>query len=105
MKGLMGAPGTQKRGQQRAGWGEGQTVQARASWKWLKGVCRSPTDGPGEGGGEEREGTDMVTRKAVLRSLGFILWAVRSKEFKRRNALNTWCLLSASSVLQVTAQD
>ena len=40
-----------------------------------QGVCRSPTDGPAEGGGEEREGADMVTRKAVLRSLGFILWA------------------------------
>ena len=57
-----------------------------------------------EGEGKERDGADMVTRKAVLRSLGFIPWAVRSKEFKQ-SALNTWCLLSATSVFQVTAQD
>lgn len=33
--------------------------------------------------GKEREGADTVTRKAVLRSLGFIPWAVRSKEVKQ----------------------
>ena len=107
-KALTGTPGTQKWGPDSV---EGPTegggradCSSSLPGSGSQRVCRSSRDGPAERGGKEREGADTVTRKAVLRSLGFIPWAVRSKEVKQ-TALNTWCLLSATSVSQATAQD
>ena len=107
-KALTGTPGTQKWGPDSV---EGPTAgggradcSSSLPGSGSQGVCGSSTDGPAEAGGKEREGADTATRKAVLRSLGFIPWAVRSKAVKQ-TALNTQCFLSATRVSRATAQD
>lgn len=75
-KALTGTPGTQKWGpdsveDQRREGGKGRLFK-QSPWKWLTTSVQEFNRRTSREEGRKEKGADTVTRKAVLRSLGFI---------------------------------